>query len=117
MRKGSRIGVGLLLLIPVGFAIKWWFQPETLLLFSIVVSLAINIVTLNVMSDLVDRKGNGLLSLYSNVMILPPALLIYYEFFEPDRLVFLTISLVVLAYFNTCVLVGLKLQKSEKNSC
>ncbi len=59
MRKGSRIGVGLLLLIPVGFAIKWWLQPETLLLFSIVVSLAINIVILNVMSDLVALQYCG----------------------------------------------------------
>lgn len=111
LKSSDLISIGLILLIPVGFVLKFFFQAEGTTLFSMVASLAVCVVTFTLIQKSTEGKKGQLLALWMQPLILIPSwYLIHFGVEATDENHFdaVTIFLVVTAFTSLCFLLGVK---------
>lgn len=112
MKSSDLISAGLILLIPVGFALKFFFQAEGFTLFTMVAALAVCIVTFVLLQKSTKGKKGQLLALWMQPLILIPSwylIFIGVEVTNTNRLNAATVMLVVTAFTSLCFLLGVKI--------
>ena len=117
VKSSDLISGGLILLIPVGFVVKFLLQTEGFSLFVIIAALAVCIVTFVLLHNSTKGKKGQLLALWMQPLILIPSwYLIYFgvEISNGNHLNAITIMLVVTAFTTLCFLLGVKIGSYEK---